>query len=774
MGSADADSAAEADEKPPHTVYLDEYLIGVHEVTVAQFRAFAEANRDYRTTAEQRGSGFTLANKVVPGADWRHPYGPTSSVEGKADHPVTQVSYDDADAFCNWASKVSGWLVRLPTEAEWEKAARGDDGRLYPWGNDTDPARANTKEGGPGDTAPVGKHPQGASPYGALDMAGNVWEWTADWYAADYYQQSPEGFPRGPAENQGQGKTLRGGAWPNTQAAARCASRGYGDADHPSDYVGFRVVVESEGATRAPTAAPKAIRLSFGYEPGSLDPALASDPPSFQAAELLFLGLTDYDDQTSTVLPELATEWSASADGRVWTFKMRQDAQWVQYDPATKTAARKGPVTAHDVVYGVRRAIDPATGSPWAHLDYVILNAEAIHKGENADLSSLGVRAVDDYTVEFTLVEPAGYFPGIAGMWFNRPQPQAAIEADGAQWSEPGNLWTNGPYVLDAWQHRELMVFAANLLYYGVKEVDIPRVDVRIIADASAALLAYQNGDLDVAEVAASDLDDVRADPTLSRELHAAPGACTVCLGFNTAKPPFDDVRVRRAFSYAVDRQLLVDAVLAGQGAPAKSLGAPGILGSPAENDAFRGVSFDPERARALMAEAGYPDGIGADIALAFYGSDANQKLAEFLKQSFKDNLGAEVRLAGQELREYMAALDSGDAPPLHRLGYCADYPDENSYLMTNLHTTRSHNWASWSGPAAATFDQLVEQAAALYDPAKRAELYMQAETLLVEDQAVIMPLYHQRRMFCTKPWVQRAYALTGIEHIDRWKVLPH
>ena len=186
------------------------------------------------------------------------------------------------------------------------------------------------------------------------------------------------------------------------------------------------------------------INMNLGAEPPTADPGLATDTTSVQVDELLFLGLTDFDDATLEVVPELATEWEVSADGLVWTFKMRKDVEWVHYDPEAKKVKKMGKVTANDVVYGVKRTVNPETASDYAYVDYIIKNAEAINNGEMADLDALGVRAVDDYTVEFTLEQPAGYFPGIAGMWINRPVPQTSIEEHGDKWTEPGNIWTNG------------------------------------------------------------------------------------------------------------------------------------------------------------------------------------------------------------------------------------------------------------------------------------------------------------------------------------------
>jgi formylglycine-generating enzyme len=221
------------DEGPQREVFLGAFYIDRYEVTTALFERFVAAT-SHRTTAEVEGWGWVFLAATgkwdkVQGATWRAPGGPGATAAPT--HPVVQVSWYDADAYCKWASE------RLPTEAEWEKAARGVDGRRYPWGEEWDAARAN------GDltikaTRPVGSYATGASPYGIHDMTGNVFEWVADWYDPAYYQKGPERNPPGPAS--GQQRTLRGGGWHSRPIALRVPSRGSGMPGFRYNYTGFR------------------------------------------------------------------------------------------------------------------------------------------------------------------------------------------------------------------------------------------------------------------------------------------------------------------------------------------------------------------------------------------------------------------------------------------------------------------------------------------------------------------------------------------------------
>jgi serine/threonine-protein kinase len=245
-----------------HKVYLDAFWIDQTDVTNAQFEKFVNDSA-YKTDAEKGGSSlvFNVNSKkleVVKGADWKHPQGVTSNLNGLEKFPVLQMSWNDADAYCKWAGR------RLPTEAEWEKAARGTDGRKYPWGNQPPAGNLlnfadknlpadqsdNSIDDGYMFSSPVGNYPDGASPYGVLDMAGNVWNWTADWYDGGYYKISPERNPQGPSS--GTTRVLRGGGWGDNINGTRSDNRVNSHPNGRGPSLGFRCVMSAASLKQAP------------------------------------------------------------------------------------------------------------------------------------------------------------------------------------------------------------------------------------------------------------------------------------------------------------------------------------------------------------------------------------------------------------------------------------------------------------------------------------------------------------------------------------------
>ena len=244
MGASSLDSRAETDEQPQHNVYLDDYWIDQTEVTNQSFAKFVDST-GYVTEAEQDGWSWDYDGSWIKtkGADWRHPLDANSSLQGRENYPVVRISWNDAAAYCRWAER------RLPTEAEWEKAARGTDGRIYPWGNDSPNPDLLNFDRNIQDSVQVGSYSTGVSPYGVFDMAGNVWEWVSDWYTVDYYKSSPNSNPQGPGG--GDGRAMRGGSWFLGGDAARASNREWGYQDASLWSTGFRCAMDAvEQATR--------------------------------------------------------------------------------------------------------------------------------------------------------------------------------------------------------------------------------------------------------------------------------------------------------------------------------------------------------------------------------------------------------------------------------------------------------------------------------------------------------------------------------------------
>jgi len=476
------------------------------------------------------------------------------------------------------------------------------------------------------------------------------------------------------------------------------------------------------GFSLAALSAPVTLHWNLGTEPPTLDPSLATDTTSVDVIEQLFLGLTDFDVETMEVVPELATSWECSEDGLVWAFHMREDIKWTDGKP----------VTAHDIEYAVKRTCDPATASDYAYVLYIIKGAKEVNTGEITDLSHIGVKAIDDYTIQFALNQPAGYFPAIAGMWVNRPVPRWTIEKYGDKWTEPENI-----------------------------------VHCLMIVEDSTAMAMYEDGKLDSVDAPLEDLDRIKADPVLSKELFIAPRLCTYYYGFNNSKPPMDNPLVRKAFSAAIDRQSLIDYVTKGNQLPATTFACPGIFGHVLPSEGV-GIGSDPEAARKYLADAGYPEGKGLpEITLMFNTSEGHRKIAQTIQQMWKENLGVEVNLTNQEWKVYLKTL-SEDAPQIFRLGWCADYPDANNWVYEVFHSTDSDNRIQWHN---AEFDRVVEEAARESDPAKRLELYKRSEQILCEEEAAIAPIYFYTFVRITKPYLTRSYSPLGGEHFRDWKI---
>ncbi|MCJ7678002.1 MAG: peptide ABC transporter substrate-binding protein, partial [Anaerolineales bacterium] len=525
-------------------------------------------------------------------------------------------------------------------------------------------------------------------------------------------------------------------------------------------------------------------------------PGLAEDTSAITVVNATNIGLTWLDETNATLHPGMAESWDISENGKTYTFHLRQGIPWVKWDgenvvEVTDCQETPGarPVTAYDFEYGIKRALAPETASPYAYvLAFAIQGAAAYNAGE-AEAEAVAVKALDNYTLQVTFLEDVAYNTNIIGLWTAHPVPKWLIEGDdctlarGERWFEPGFFQGFGPFVLKDWFHDSDITMIKNPFWPGTEAIPQSTIDeVQLyFLDDPAGLAEFEAGNLDFATPPSTDLDRIKADPVLSQEYNVVPGLATYYYGFNTKAPFVDDVRVRRALSMAVDRQSLIDNVTKAGQEPAQWFSRPGLAAAPtiAEYPDL-GVKYDPVAAKASLDEYLAEKGITAadvDLTLMFNTSAGHQKIAEAIQQMWKDNLGVEVKLTNQEWAVYLETTkDPVNTPQIYRMGWSLDYPDANNFIREVFAYGGSQNPSAGGGinwgPGDANYDEfqtLVMEAAVEKDPAKRMDLYAQAEEILVMTDAAIAPLYWYTNNTMTKPYITRTYPTGGHNEYFLW-----
>jgi len=514
------------------------------------------------------------------------------------------------------------------------------------------------------------------------------------------------------------------------------------------------------GVSLVALTAPVTLRWNLESEPPTLDPALAHDTTSLLVIGEIFLGLTNYASETGEIIPELATSWNVSDDGLKWTFQIRKGVVWTDGTP----------ITAHDVVYSMLRMLAPETAASPANLLWVVKGAEPYNLGRGP-VEGVGIKAVNDYTVEFTLEHPVGFFPALTTR-VCVTVPQQSIEEYGDKWIEPGNIVTNGPYKVSEWKHEDYLALEKNPNYYNASHVNIDKIHCSIIVEASTAMAEYEVGNLDCfRNIPLEDLDRIKDDPILSKELHVTARWGTYFYGFNNEKPPFDNLLVRKAFASAIDRESLIKYVLKGGQSAAQTFISPGIPGYVDGVKEGVGYPYDPEVARKYLAEAGYPKGEGLpEVTLMFNTSESHRKIAQAIQQMWKEVLGVEVNITNQEWKVYLNTLQH-DAPQIFRLGWMASYPDGYDYLKRNFYSTIPENNAGYKS---LEFDRAVDELERETGPVKRMEAFRKAETLLCDTDCAIVPIYYYTMEELAKPYVVRNFipTINDVPHFKDWKIV--
>lgn len=516
----------------------------------------------------------------------------------------------------------------------------------------------------------------------------------------------------------------------------------------------------------------------------TIDPGLAQVSSQIDIVNQLFIGLTHQNEETATVEPGMATEWEESEGENgtaVYTFHLLENVPWVRVNTDTgeveqvnRPDGNPAVVTAQDFIYSIARTLDPATGGAYAYvLAPYIVGGQEFLAGEGA-ADALGLRAVDDFTLEITSPEAVAYAPSIYGLWMARAVPQWVIEEFGDDWTEPGNMTTYGPFALGEWEHDVSISLVKNPLWPGTDTVPVPALD-RVnfyFLDPTTQFAEYQAGNLHaMGPVALEDLPRVEADPELSQQLHRGPDPCTYYVGFDTTEAPTDNVHLRRALSLAIDREDLIANVTRGGQTAAQWFSYPGLTAAPTlETHPDLGITFDPEQAQAEL-EAAMAD-LGAasveelpTIVLVVNDSAGHTAIMEAIQQMWTENLGINAEISLRETTGYFSGLRE-DAPMAYRAGWCQDYSDANNFMYEVFGSWSEFNYA---GFADETYDELVTQARTLTDENERRELYAQAEEILVDEVAAIAPIYWYVTNELSRPEVERTYSITGNQYYYKW-----
>ncbi len=530
-------------------------------------------------------------------------------------------------------------------------------------------------------------------------------------------------------------------------------------------------------------AAQKSIIIQQGAnDPHSIDPQQAIDARDMTLTSHLFPSVTIQDAETNDIEPGMASGWEVSDDGLVYTFHLLENVPWVRYNPDTdaveEVTDESGSVryvTAADFVYGFTRALDPATASPAAYILAPYVQGGVEFNAGTSTAEDLGLRAVDDYTFEVTAPEKVGFALGIYSIINARATPQWAVEDSAEVWTEPENIATYGPYALKSWEHEASMTFVKNPFWPGSEGIRQPMIDeiVHRFIDEAVGLRDYEAGTLSVTTVPSDQIARLQSDAVLSEQLMIVPGQCTQAWGFNATKAPFDNVHIRRAFNYAVDRETLVRDVLGGGEIPAAFFTPPSITLAPAGTDAVaQGVYFDAAKAQEEL-QLGLTDlglASAADlpaITVEFGTSPVLSAVAQALQTMWQQTLDVQVELSQIDNTVYWSKQEQ-DPGQIFRAGWCPDYNDTNNYMADVYRSDSIYNYGHWTHP---DYDPLVDEARVETDAATRLELYTQAEILLNVDDAGTMSLYYPVVAQLTQPNVERTHSINGAQAFWDWDV---
>ncbi|MED4955158.1 peptide ABC transporter substrate-binding protein [Paenibacillus macerans] len=516
-------------------------------------------------------------------------------------------------------------------------------------------------------------------------------------------------------------------------------------------------------------AADQTLKINLSAEPPTFDPAQAKDSQANTVLKTMYEGLTRQDGSGQSV-PGVAESWEpTNEDGTQITFHLRKDAKWSNGDP----------VTAHDFVFAWERVLSPDTQptAPYAYQLFYLKNAEDYYNKKITDFSQVGVKAVDDYTLQVDLVAPTPYFVGLTSFYTYYPVHQSV--KDDPKWAvDQSKMIVNGAFTLTNWVKGQSIEVTKNENYWDKDNIKLNKITMTLVNSSATELASYQNGELDRAghpngEIPTDQIPILRDQ--LKDELEIKGIASTYYYEFNVTAEPFDNVNIRKAFAMAVDRQAIVDNVTLGGQLPAFGYVPPGIKGV---NDEYRNEHKDDyftenvEEAKKLleqgMKEKGYTK--LPEITLIYNSSDAHKKVALAVADMWKKNLGVDVKTQNQEWAVFVENRQNLNYQ-VARAGWTADYNDPMTFLDMWV-TDGGNNDTGFSNEE---YDKLIADAKATSDMAKRDEDFAKAEKIFIQDNMVVMPLYYYTNVAAEKPYLKGVFLdFSGAVDYTRAYLLEH
>lgn len=509
------------------------------------------------------------------------------------------------------------------------------------------------------------------------------------------------------------------------------------------------------GSAGGGTAADSQVLLyGNGTEPQDLDPQVVTGVPENRIVNALFEGLVAYGPEGEGTVPAAAERWDVSADGLIYTFYLQPEGRWSNGDP----------LTAHDFVRSYQRMLTPTLGAEYPNKLYPMVGAEAYHRGELKDFSQVGVKALNDRTLQITLRYRTPYL--LESMkhyaWFPVHIPTlekfGPLDRKGTAWTRPENLVGNGPFILKEWSMQQRIVVEKSPTYWGRDAVRLQGIHFLATENIEAEERMFRTGQLhrtnelplDKTEVYRRDFpDSLRIDPYLGLYFYR----------LNTTRPPLNDKRVRRALALAINREQIVTRVTAQGQQPAYNACPPmEMFTSPVK------LQGDLAEAKRLLAEAGYPEGRGfPKIEILFNTSQNHRKIAEAIQQMWRVNLGVDIGLTNQEWKVY---LDSQDnlAYDISRAGWIGDYIDPNTFF--DIWRTKDGN--NDTGFSNAEYDRLLREAQNAPNEEARMATYAKMDAILMEEVPFI-PIYFYTRTFALNP---RVHYPTNLVETPNWRFI--